>query len=82
MDAERAKKTLTPDKMVWVVVGDRAKIEAGIKELGWGDVKAPRPGRQPGSRGHSPFHSRFVGNPPHLRRGGLSSAQRASTAMR
>jgi len=34
-----AKKTLSPDKMVWVVVGDRAKIEAGIKELGWGDVK-------------------------------------------
>ena len=34
-----AKKNLTPDKMVWVVVGDRAKIEAGIKELGWGDVK-------------------------------------------
>jgi zinc protease len=34
-----AKKTLMPDKMVWVVVGDRAKIEAGIKELGWGEVK-------------------------------------------
>jgi zinc protease len=34
-----AKKTLSPDKMVWVIVGDRAKIEAGIKELGWGDVK-------------------------------------------
>jgi zinc protease len=34
-----AKKSLAPDKMVWVVVGDRAKIEAGIKELGWGDVK-------------------------------------------
>ena len=34
-----AKKTITPDKMVWVVVGDRAKIEAGIKQLGWGDVK-------------------------------------------
>ncbi len=34
-----AKKNLAPDKLVWVVVGDRAKIEAGIKELGWGDVK-------------------------------------------
>jgi len=34
-----AKKTLSPDKMVWVVVGDRAKIEAGIKELNWGPVK-------------------------------------------
>jgi zinc protease len=34
-----AKKVLVPDKMVWVVVGDRAKIEAGIKELNWGPVK-------------------------------------------
>jgi zinc protease len=34
-----AKKTLSPDRMVWVVVGDRAKIEAGIKELNWGPVK-------------------------------------------
>jgi zinc protease len=42
-----AKKNLTPDKMVWVVVGDRAKIEAGIKELGWGDVKYLDPDGNP-----------------------------------
>jgi zinc protease len=34
-----AKKVLSPDRMVWVVVGDRAKIEPGIKELNWGPVK-------------------------------------------
>ena len=42
-----AKKTLTPDKMVWVIAGDRAKIEAGIKELGWGDVKYLDPDGNP-----------------------------------
>ncbi len=42
-----AKKNLTPDKMVWVIVGDRAKIEAGIKELGWGDVKYLDPDGNP-----------------------------------
>jgi zinc protease len=46
IDAD-AKKTLTPDKMVWVIVGDRAKIEAGIKELGWGDVKYLDPDGNP-----------------------------------
>jgi len=25
--------------MIWVVVGDRAKIEAGVKELNLGEVK-------------------------------------------
>jgi zinc protease len=34
-----AKKVVHPDQMVWVVVGDRSKIESGLKELGWGDVK-------------------------------------------
>jgi len=34
-----AQKSLHPDKLVWVVVGDRKKIEAGIKELGYGEVK-------------------------------------------
>jgi zinc protease len=27
-----------PDKLIWVVVGDLKKIEAGIKELGLGEV--------------------------------------------
>jgi zinc protease len=33
-----AKKAVHPDQLVWVVVGDRTKIEAPIKQLGWGDV--------------------------------------------
>jgi zinc protease len=33
-----AADTLKPDGMVWVVVGDRAKIEPGIRELGYGDI--------------------------------------------
>jgi len=28
-----------PDNMIWVVVGDRAKIEAGVKELNLGEVR-------------------------------------------
>ena len=28
-----------PDQVVWVVVGDRAKVEPGLKELGWGEVR-------------------------------------------
>jgi zinc protease len=26
--------------MIWVVVGDRAKIEAGVKELNLGEVRS------------------------------------------
>ena len=37
--AAAAKKVVQPDKLVWVVVGDRAKIEDGIKSLGWGDIR-------------------------------------------
>ena len=33
-----AQKVLHPDQLVWVVVGDRAKIEPGLRELGWGDI--------------------------------------------
>ncbi len=33
-----ARKVLHPGQMVWVIVGDRAKIEPGIRELGWGAV--------------------------------------------
>jgi zinc protease len=39
-DVEDAAKTVIhPDNLIWVVVGDRAKIEAGIKELGLGELK-------------------------------------------
>jgi zinc protease len=34
-----AKKVLVPENLVWVIVGDRVKIEAGIRELGYGEVK-------------------------------------------
>jgi hypothetical protein len=34
----RARKFVLPDRFVWVVIGDRAKIESGIKELNLGDI--------------------------------------------
>ncbi|MEW6702382.1 MAG: pitrilysin family protein [Bacteroidota bacterium] len=30
-----AKRVIAPNNLVWVVVGDKAKIEAGIKEIGY-----------------------------------------------
>jgi len=36
---DAAKSTIRPDNLVWVVVGDRAKIEEGIRQLGLGEVK-------------------------------------------
>jgi zinc protease len=36
--AEAAKTIVHPDNLVWVVVGDRAKIEESIKELGLGEI--------------------------------------------
>jgi zinc protease len=38
--SDAAKEILKPDKLIWVVVGDRAKIETGIKELGYGEIQA------------------------------------------
>jgi zinc protease len=38
-DVEAAAKTIVhPDNLIWIVVGDRAKIEAGIRELNLGEV--------------------------------------------
>ncbi|QQS36437.1 MAG: insulinase family protein [Ignavibacteriales bacterium] len=34
-----ADKLIHTDNLIWVVVGDKSKIEAGIKELGLGEVK-------------------------------------------
>jgi zinc protease len=34
-----AKEVIQPDHLVWVVVGDRAKIEPGIRELGYGEIR-------------------------------------------
>jgi zinc protease len=36
--ADAAKTVVRPDNMVWVVVGDRAKIEEGISELEFGEI--------------------------------------------
>jgi zinc protease len=33
-----AQKIVHPDQLVWVVVGDRAKVEPGLRNLGWGDI--------------------------------------------
>lgn len=34
-----AKRVLHPDNIVWVVVGDRAKIEAGVRALKFGELQ-------------------------------------------
>jgi zinc protease len=36
---DAAQTAVHPENVVWVVVGDRAKIEASIRELGLGEVK-------------------------------------------
>lgn len=37
--SEVAKKVIRPNGVTWVVVGDRGKIEAGIRELGLGEIR-------------------------------------------
>ncbi|HEV3042134.1 MAG TPA: pitrilysin family protein [Candidatus Angelobacter sp.] len=37
--ADAARTVVHPDNMVWVVVGDRSKIESGIKDLGLGEIR-------------------------------------------
>ncbi len=37
--ATAAQATIRPDHLVWVVVGDRSKIEAGIRELNFGEIR-------------------------------------------
>jgi zinc protease len=36
--AKAAKDVLRPDSIVWIVVGDRAKIEEGIRKLGFTSI--------------------------------------------
>jgi len=38
LDAE-AKRVIQPDRLVWLVVGDRAVVEPGIRELGLGEIR-------------------------------------------
>ena len=35
----QANRVLQPDNLVWIVVGDRTRIEAGVRALGLGDVR-------------------------------------------
>ncbi len=37
--AGAAQEAIRPDHLVWVVVGDRAKIEPGIRELNFGEIR-------------------------------------------
>jgi len=37
--AAAARQVLAPEKTVWVVVGDRAKIEPGLREIGFTDIR-------------------------------------------
>jgi zinc protease len=38
-----AAEVVEPDHLVWVIVGDRAKIEAGVRDLGLGAVEVLNP---------------------------------------
>ncbi|HEX7424910.1 MAG TPA: insulinase family protein, partial [Terriglobales bacterium] len=36
---QAAKEVVRPDNLIWIVVGDRAKIEPGVRELGLGEFR-------------------------------------------
>jgi zinc protease len=36
---QAAQRVVHPDQLVWVIVGDRSKIEPGIRELGLGEIR-------------------------------------------
>jgi zinc protease len=47
-DVEDAAKTVIhPDNLIWVIVGDRSKIEAGVKELSLGELHLLSPDGNP-----------------------------------
>ncbi len=37
--SDAAKIIIHPDQFIWVIVGDRSKIEAGIRELNFGEIR-------------------------------------------
>ncbi len=45
--SRQAERVLQPGKMTWVIVGDRAKIESGIRDLGLGEVRFLDPDGNP-----------------------------------
>ena len=38
-DVGAAATVVQPEKLVWVIAGDRARIEPGLRDLGLGEVK-------------------------------------------
>jgi zinc protease len=44
---DAAKVVVHPDNLIWVIVGDRAKIEAGVKELNLGELRFLTPDGKP-----------------------------------
>ena len=48
--ARAGGKFVQPDELVWVVVGDLRKIEAGVRELGWGEVTVLDADGMPGAK--------------------------------
>ncbi|HEV2963940.1 MAG TPA: pitrilysin family protein [Candidatus Angelobacter sp.] len=51
--ADAAKTVIHPDNMIWVVVGDRSKIESGIKDLGLGEIRFLDPNGKESSGSHA-----------------------------
>jgi len=45
--ARAAQKVLHPDQLVWVIVGDRAKIEPALRALNWSDLRFLDPDGNP-----------------------------------
>jgi zinc protease len=39
-DVAAAANVIQPERLVWVIAGDRAKIEPGLRELGIGEIRA------------------------------------------
>ncbi len=36
---DAAKEIVHPEQLTWIIIGDRAKIESGLRELGWGNLQ-------------------------------------------
>ena len=39
-DVAAAAQVIQPERLVWVIAGDRAKIEPGLRELGIGEIRS------------------------------------------
>ena len=36
---DAAKAIVHPENMIWLIIGDRAKIESGVRELNLGEIR-------------------------------------------